>query len=84
MWQGASEAKIAATRGYGAAVDLEATDPADAFGGSRALIAETGRILVHPFDDPPVIAGQGTVALELSRTRPTSTRSSSPAGAADW
>ena len=38
MWQGASEQKIAATRGYGAAVDLEATGPADAFArlaGSR-------------------------------------------------
>ena len=31
MWQGASEQKIAATRGYGATVDLEATGPAEAF-----------------------------------------------------
>src|SRR5918996_5517081 len=41
MWRGASEAKIAATRGYGAAVDLEATDPASAFARLEAL-AETG------------------------------------------
>jgi threonine dehydratase len=70
MWQGASEAKIAATRGYGAAVDLEATDPADAFRRLETLIAETGRMLVHPFDDPAVIAGQGTVAVELVEDAP--------------
>ena len=65
MWEGASEAKIAATRGYGAAVDLDAADPAEAFERLDALIAETGRTLVHPFDDPVVLAGAGTVALEL-------------------
>jgi threonine dehydratase len=70
MWDGASEAKIAATRGYGAAVDLEATDPASAFTRLETLIAETGRTLVHPFDDPLVIAGQGTVALELLEDAP--------------
>jgi threonine dehydratase len=65
MWRGASEAKIDATRGYGAAVDLEAADPAGAFSRLDTLIAQTSRTLVHPFDDPLVIAGQGTVALEL-------------------
>ena len=65
MWTGASEAKIAATRGYGATVDLGAADPAEAFERLDALIAETGRTLVHPFDDPVVLAGAGTVALEL-------------------
>jgi threonine dehydratase len=70
MWRGASEAKLAATRGYGAAVDLEATGPASAFERLEALIAETGRTLVHPFDDPLVIAGQGTVALELLEDAP--------------
>jgi threonine dehydratase len=70
MWRGASEAKIAATRGYGAAVDLEAGNPAEAFTRLDALIGETGRTLVHPFDDPVVIAGQGTVALELLEDAP--------------
>ena len=70
MWRGASEAKIAATRGYGAAVDLEATGPASAFARLEELIAESGRTLVHPFDDPLVIAGQGTVALELLEDAP--------------
>jgi threonine dehydratase len=70
MWQGASEAKIAATRGYGAGVDLEAADPASAFDRLNVLLAETGRTLVHPFDDPVVHAGAGTVALELLEDAP--------------
>jgi threonine dehydratase len=65
MWEGASAQKIEATRGYGAAVDLTATDPAGAFERLAELIEETGRTLVHPFDDPLVMAGQGTVALEI-------------------
>jgi threonine dehydratase len=65
MWRGASEAKLAATRAYGAAVDLEAGDPAEAFDRLHALMDETGRALVHPFDDPLTIAGQGTVGLEI-------------------
>ena len=65
MWTGASEQKIAATRGYGAHVDLTARDPAGAFERLAELEADTGRTLVHPFDDPLVIAGQGTVGLEL-------------------
>ncbi len=65
MWRGASEQKIEATRGYGGTVDLEAGDPSEAFDRLNELIEETGRTLVHPFDDPLVIAGQGTVALEI-------------------
>jgi threonine dehydratase len=65
MWTGASEQKIAATRAYGAEVDLAARGPGDAFGRLAVLLEETGRTLVHPFDDPLVIAGQGTVGLEI-------------------
>ena len=64
MWQGASPQKIEATRAYGAKVDLEATDPTQAFERLHELIETTGRALVHPFDDPKTIAGQGTVGLE--------------------
>jgi threonine dehydratase len=70
MWRGASEQKIAATRDYGAAVDLQAGDPAGAFERLRELIDETARVLVHPFDDPRTIAGQGTVALEIEEDLP--------------
>ena len=65
MWKGASTSKIEATQGYGAAVDLDASDPADAFERLEEVLAETGRTLVHPFDDPLVMAGQGTVGLEI-------------------
>jgi threonine dehydratase len=70
MYRGASETKVAATRAYGAAVDLEAADSVEAFERLRTHVEESGRVLVHPFDDPLVIAGQGTVGLELLEDAP--------------
>jgi threonine dehydratase len=70
MWSTASSAKIAATRGYGAAVDLEAAGPETVFERLRELQEETGRTFVHPFDDPLVVAGQGTVGLEIAEDVP--------------
>lgn len=70
MWQGASEQKIAATRGYGAGVDLEAAGPADSFRRLDELIEQSGRTLVHPFNDPVVVAGAGTVGLEIEEDAP--------------
>ena len=65
MWQGASAQKIEATRGYGATVDLGSPGPTEAFAQLQRLIAETGKVLVHPFDDPLVIAGHGTLGSEI-------------------
>ena len=73
MWQGASTQKIDATRAYGAQVDLDATSPAEAFERLADLMEETGRALVHPFDDPFTIAGQGTVGLEMLEDIPDAT-----------
>jgi threonine dehydratase len=70
MWQGASELKRAAALGYGAAVDQEAAGPAEVFERLALLQEETGRTLVHPFDDPYVIAGQGTVGREIAEDLP--------------
>jgi threonine dehydratase len=70
MWQGADAMKVAATRGYGAVVDQEASGPTQSFERLNELIAETGRTLVHPFNDAAVIAGQGTVALEILEDLP--------------
>jgi threonine dehydratase len=70
MWQGASEAKIDATRAYGAEVDLEAAGPAEAFERLGELEDESGRTFVHPFDHPLTIAGQGTVGLEIVEDLP--------------
>jgi threonine dehydratase len=70
MWKTASTQKIDATRAYGATIDLESDTPGTAFDRLHALIEETGRTLVHPFDDPVVIAGAGTVALEIEEDAP--------------
>ncbi len=65
MWRTASPVKIAATRGYGATVDLDAEDGAEAFARMYAFAERTGRVVLHPYDDPRVIAGTGTVGLEI-------------------
>ncbi len=70
MWRTASAAKIEATRGYGAKVDLEAEGPATVFERLEELREQTGRTFVHPFDDPLVAAGQGTVGLEIAEDVP--------------
>jgi threonine dehydratase len=62
---------VDATRGYGATVDLQQTIAA-AFDRVKEYEAE-GRVFVHPFDDPLVIAGQGTVGLEILEDVPQAT-----------
>jgi threonine dehydratase len=66
MPQDAPMAKVDATRHYGA--DVELTGPAieEALEAAQAFVAEHGATLVHPFEDPRVIAGQGTIGLELA------------------
>ena len=70
MWKGADELKVAATRGYGAEIDQQAENPTEAFDRLDELLAETGRTLVHPFNETAVIAGQGTIALEVLEDGP--------------
>jgi threonine dehydratase len=70
MWQTASPMKIAAARGYGATIDTEAPDIPAAFDRLDELIETTGRTLVHPYDDPLVMAGQGTVGVEMLEDAP--------------
>jgi threonine dehydratase len=70
MSAGANQQKVAATRGYGATVDLEAPDHAAAHDRLLRLIEETGRTYVPPFDDPCMIAGLGTVGLEIAEDVP--------------
>ncbi|KRT72944.1 MAG: threonine dehydratase, threonine dehydratase [Candidatus Rokubacteria bacterium CSP1-6] len=57
--------KLAATRGYGAEVVFYDRQKEDREAIARRLEAETGRVLVPPYDDPAIMAGQGTAALEL-------------------
>jgi threonine dehydratase len=70
MWQTASAMKIAAARGYGATIDTEAPDIPAAFERLDELVETTGRTLVHPYDDPLVMAGQGTVGVEILEDLP--------------
>ena len=65
MWATANPMKVAATRGYGAEVNLEAETPAEAHERLLAFVEETGRVFVHPFDDPVLQAGHGTLGLEV-------------------
>ena len=58
--------KIAATRGFGAEVILEGETLADCQSTVEAMIAGTGATLIHPYDDPAVISGQGTIGLEIA------------------
>ena len=66
----ASATKVAATQGYGATVDLEAADGAEAFARMHSFAAETGRVVLAPYDNRRVIAGQGTAGLEICAELP--------------
>ena len=70
MWKGASELKAAACRGYGAAVDLEAPNPGEAFGRVEELRASSGRVFVHPYDDRVVIEGHASLGREILEDAP--------------
>jgi threonine dehydratase len=64
------EVKVSATKLHGAAVVLRGASLSEAEDHARDLAREQGLTLVHPYDDPVVIAGQGTVALEMLAARP--------------
>jgi threonine dehydratase len=58
-------AKVTATQGYGAQVVLHGATYNDAYARARELQDETGATYIHAFDDPDIIAGQGTLGLEI-------------------
>jgi len=70
MWATANPLKVSATRGYGAEVDLTADSPTEAHERLLAYVEETGRTFVHPFDDPVLQAGHGTLGLEVVEDLP--------------
>lgn len=67
---GAPISKVEATKGYGAEVCLVPGVYDDAYKKALELQAEYGYTLVHPFDHPQVIAGQGTIGLEILEDMP--------------
>jgi threonine dehydratase len=62
--------KVAATRGYGARVVLAGEMLADAQAEAERLAAAEDLVWVHPYDDEAIIAGQGTIALEMLEDQP--------------
>jgi threonine dehydratase len=70
MPEGASLPKVEATRSYGAVVRLEGKVVDDCFALAQLYAAETGAEYVPPFDHPLIIAGQGTIGLELLEEAP--------------
>jgi threonine dehydratase len=65
MAENATPSKIAATRAYGAEVVLHGTIWDEANDKARQLVEERGYSYIHPFDDEELIAGQGTLGLEI-------------------
>ena len=65
MPEGAPIPKVQATKAYGADVRFHGSSVDEALTAAKAFAAETGAVLVHPFDHPDIVAGQGTVGLEI-------------------
>ncbi|MGE0624940.1 MAG: threonine ammonia-lyase, biosynthetic [Pseudomonadales bacterium] len=70
MGRNTPEIKINAVRDLGAKVVLHGDNYDEAAAHARELVAEAGYVYVHPFDDPDVIAGQGTVGVEIMNQHP--------------
>ncbi|OZV83156.1 threonine ammonia-lyase [Micromonospora echinospora] len=62
--------KVAATKGYGAQVQLVGATVDESLVAAQTFAERTGAVFIHPFDHPDVIAGQGTVALEILEQYP--------------
>ncbi len=74
------EIKVEAVKGYGADVELLGDNYSEAYEYCLRRIEETGMTFIHPFDDPEVIAGQGTVATEILEQNPNVTHIFVPIG----
>jgi threonine dehydratase len=70
MPAGAPLPKVEATRGYGAEVMLQGQSVEDALHVALGIAQERGSVLIHPFDHRDVVAGQGTVGLEIAEQCP--------------
>jgi threonine dehydratase len=62
---GAPLPKVAATRGYGASIELVGETVDEALVAAQEHAERTGAVFIHPFDHPDIIAGQGTVGREI-------------------
>ncbi|MGE4372839.1 MAG: threonine ammonia-lyase [Xanthobacter sp.] len=64
------QVKVMATEAHGASVILYGDTVSDAFREAERIAKVDGRVFVHPYDDPDVIAGQGSIALEMIEDGP--------------
>lgn len=67
---GAALPKVAATEGYGADIQFHGSGVTEALVPAREFAEHTGAVLIHPFDHEDIIAGQGTVGLEIVEQLP--------------
>jgi len=65
MPEGAPLPKVEATRGYGADIIFHGQTVDDALDYAREYVRDRGAVLIHPFDHPDIVAGQGTLGLEI-------------------
>src|SRR5258708_13114786 len=70
MPEGTPFTKMKHTRDFGAHIVIEGATLSESSTRAKALAAEHGFTLIHPYDDPLVIAGQGTAALEFLEQAP--------------
>ena len=70
MPQSASPVKVAATKSYGANVILRGLDYDESWIVVQQIAQEEGRAIIHAFDDLQIIAGQGTIGLEILEDLP--------------
>jgi threonine dehydratase len=80
MPENASPAKVAATRSYGAKVIRRGANYDDAWEATQEIAKAEGKTIIHAFDDPDIIAGQGTIGLELLQDLPDVDRIYLPVG----
>jgi len=66
MPQDSAMAKVDATRSYGAEVELTGSAIEDALAAALEDVERTGSVFVHPYEDPVIISGQGTIGLEIA------------------
>jgi threonine dehydratase len=70
MPQNASPAKVAATRSYGATVVRRGANYDESWEATQEIAGAEGKMIIHAFDDPDIIAGQGTIGLEILEDLP--------------
>jgi threonine dehydratase len=70
MPEGAPIPKLNATRAYGAEVVFHGATIDESLREARRFADETGAVLIHPFDHPDIVAGQGTCGLEIAEQAP--------------